>query len=89
MLPPGYPRTMDFARCRWICTEALGCETTEVGDVEEYGPVGNVTGNTATCLVPPGLHGDEPHAPMPPATRHVLLTALHAPCYSLLLTAAG
>ena len=51
-----YPRTPNFGRCRWLCQEALGCYG---GAVDAYGPVGNVSETSATCLVPPELNGHE------------------------------
>ena len=45
-----YPRTPAFARCRWLCQASLGCSSTPI---DAYGPVGNVSTDTATCLQPP------------------------------------
>ena len=55
---PNYGRTRDFGRCRWICTSnnGYGCTDTVV---DAYGPVGNVTETSLTCLVPPELNGHE------------------------------
>ena len=49
-----YPRTADFASCRWYCTASLGCPDTPV---DAYGPVGNVTSSRIECLVPQALAG--------------------------------
>ena len=49
-----YPRTADFGRCRWMCSETFGCYGPPV---DVYGPIGNVTATSATCLLPPALNG--------------------------------
>jgi hypothetical protein len=55
----GYPRTSNFGRCRWLCQASFGCFDADFVDV--YGPMGNVSETTATCLLPPELNGHEGH----------------------------
>ena len=53
-----YERTRHFGRCRWVCTtnDGYGCPD---GAADAYGPVGNETDDTATCLVPAALNHHE------------------------------
>lgn len=53
-----YDRTREFGRCRWVCTtlNGYGCPD---GSVDAYGPIGNVTADSVTCLVPPELNNHE------------------------------
>ena len=50
-----YPRTSTFARCRWLCARTFGCVANPdlPDEVDVYGPVGNVTATSITCLMPP------------------------------------
>ena len=51
-----YGRTREFGRCRWLCSLSFGCSG---APLDVYGPIGNVTSETATCLMPPELNGRE------------------------------
>lgn len=53
-----YDGTRQFGRCRWICTTSNGFACPD-GAADAYGPIGNVTADTATCLVPPALNNHE------------------------------